>query len=99
MLDSALNSRYLNRSDRTPFGLSQLLTKSTHFVALPEYPRNSPHRAAWVSFLNPTKLPTALTLRSERFSLVCMGLKHTAVCNCCLCCQGTCCCCVGLSLT
>src|SRR5665213_104269 len=28
-----------------------VITKSTHFVALPEYPRNSPHRAAWVSLL------------------------------------------------
>ena len=31
--------------------VESVITKSTHFVALPEYPRNSPHRAAWVSFL------------------------------------------------
>jgi hypothetical protein len=36
-------------------------TKSTHFVALPEYPRNSPHRAAWVSSLNPQFLRPLLT--------------------------------------
>ena len=29
--------------------VESVITKSTHFVALPEYPRNSPHRAAWVS--------------------------------------------------
>jgi hypothetical protein len=32
--------------------VESVTTKSTHFVALPEYPRNSPHRAAWVSSLN-----------------------------------------------
>src|SRR5258706_8860188 len=32
--------------------VDSVITKSTHFVALPEYPRNSPHRAAWVSFLS-----------------------------------------------
>jgi hypothetical protein len=31
--------------------VESVITKSTHFVALPEYPRNSPHRAAWVSSL------------------------------------------------
>jgi hypothetical protein len=31
--------------------VESVITKSTHFVALLEYPRNSPHRAAWVSFL------------------------------------------------
>ena len=33
--------------------VESVITKSTHFVALLEYPRNSPHRAAWVSFFNP----------------------------------------------
>jgi hypothetical protein len=33
--------------------VESVTTKSTHFVALPEYPRNSPHRAAWVSSLTP----------------------------------------------
>ena len=33
--------------------VESVTTKSTHFVALPEYPRNSPHRAAWVSSLSP----------------------------------------------
>ena len=32
--------------------VESVITKSTHFVALLEYPRNSPHRAAWVSFLS-----------------------------------------------
>src|SRR5260370_30328629 len=32
--------------------VESVITKSTHFVALPEYPRNSPHRAAWVSSLS-----------------------------------------------
>jgi hypothetical protein len=32
--------------------VESVITKSTHFVALLEYPRNSPHRAAWVSFFN-----------------------------------------------
>jgi hypothetical protein len=32
--------------------VESVTTKSTHFVALPEYPRNSPHRAAWVSSLS-----------------------------------------------
>ena len=34
--------------------VESVITKSTHFVALLEYPRNSPHRAAWVSFLSCT---------------------------------------------
>jgi len=33
--------------------VESVITKSTHFVALLEYPRNSPHRAAWVSSLTP----------------------------------------------
>ena len=33
--------------------VESVITKSTHFVALLEYPRNSPHRAAWVSFFKP----------------------------------------------
>jgi hypothetical protein len=32
--------------------VESVITKSTHFVALTEYPRNSPHRAAWVSSLS-----------------------------------------------
>jgi hypothetical protein len=41
--------------------VESVTTKSTHFVALPEYPRNSPHRAAWVSLLNPLFLRTWLS--------------------------------------
>src|SRR5580693_6776435 len=33
--------------------VESVITKSTHFVALLEHPRNSPHRAAWVSTLSP----------------------------------------------
>src|SRR5258706_16020807 len=38
--------------------VESVITKSTHFVALTEYPRISPHRAAWVSFLSPHLTPS-----------------------------------------
>jgi hypothetical protein len=43
--------------------VESVTTKSTHFVALTEYPRNSPHRAAWVSFLTPQQSGRRLDLR------------------------------------
>lgn len=46
--------------------VESVITKSTHFVALREHPRNSPHRAAWVSFFN---LRFRLTAQAEAFSL------------------------------
>ena len=46
--------------------VESVITKSTHFVALPEYPRISPHRAAWVSSLSH---PSPLTYLHKPFIL------------------------------
>ena len=49
--------------------VESVITKSTHFVALQEYPRNSPHRAAWVSLFNPLFSPSDLTHLPKTSSL------------------------------
>lgn len=51
--------------------VESVITKSTHFVALTEYPRNSPHRAAWVSSLS---LFLALSVKIEEVTEVRLGL-------------------------
>ena len=51
--------------------VESVTTKSTHFVALPEYPRNSPHRAAWVSSLSPLFSRTWLLLQAGLTALAC----------------------------
>jgi len=85
--------------------VESVIAKSTHFVAVPEYPRNSPHRAAWVSSLsrqNSThdKLPAPpLTPRPRIPILKPMGKVCIAACSCCLCCMGNVCCCAGRSLS
>jgi hypothetical protein len=58
--------------------VESVTTKSTHFVALPEYPRNSPHRAAWVSLLNPLFLRTWLP--SQTGHAVFTGRFHGHIC-------------------
>jgi len=46
--------------------VESVITKSTHFVALLEHPRNSPHRAAWVSILRPIFIRAAIQAPGAR---------------------------------